>query len=75
MVDRAIAAGIVWLQLTGLDGQPIDINPETIVSLRPPRGGFGEDVNCLIHTTDGKFITVVEACDAIRKLEKRNVDK
>lgn len=69
MVDGAIAA-LIWLQLTGLDGQIILVNPDHIVSLRNPRGGFDEDVNCLINTTDGKFITVVESCDHVNKMRK-----
>jgi hypothetical protein len=45
---------------------------ETI--LRPAEKGdpgdkpFTEDVECVVGLTHGKFVTVVEHCDAVRKL-------
>jgi hypothetical protein len=58
------------VRLTGLDHQPIDINPEEVVTLREPRGQdrshFSADIKCLIHTADGKIVTVVEDCDTVR---------
>jgi uncharacterized protein YlzI (FlbEa/FlbD family) len=59
------------LKVTGLDGQVIEINPDQIVSIRTPRPSerpVHEKVQCLIHTTDGKFISVVETCDEVQKL-------
>jgi len=58
------------LKLTGLDGQIIEVNPEQIVSIRVPRdeGTLHSGIRCLIHTTDGKFIAVLETCEVIQKL-------
>lgn len=65
--------GLVFLAmiyLTGLDGQVIELNPHSIVTLRVPRGvdHFDKDVKCLIHTSDGKTVAVVETCDQVHKL-------
>jgi len=58
------------LKLTGLDGQVIEVNPEQIVSLRVPRdeGTLHAGIRCLIHTTDGKFISVLETCDYVEAM-------
>jgi hypothetical protein len=54
---------------TGPEGQLIPVNPAMVVTLRKPRGEqhFDPDVKCLIHTTDGKFVAVVEDCDTVRE--------
>jgi hypothetical protein len=64
-----IIVAIVLIIVTGLGGQVISVNPAEIVSLREPRGDghFDKDVHCLIHTVDGKFISVTETCDIVRK--------
>jgi len=66
LVIIAAASGI---QLTGPDGQRIDLNPNQYVTTREPRVGdhFGKDVRCLINTTDGKFVTVTETCAEVRR--------
>jgi hypothetical protein len=66
---KALALALV--ALTGPGGQVIEINPAEIVSLREPRGDhFDKDVHCLIHTSDGKFIAVLETCQAVgRKID------
>jgi hypothetical protein len=60
------------LKLTGLDGQMIEVNPDQIVSLRVPREDqerhIHEKAQCLIHTTDGKFISVIETCERVQRL-------
>jgi hypothetical protein len=63
------------VRFTGLDGQPIDIYPEQVVSTRPIRDldHFDPKIKCIIHTTDGKFISVVEDCNLVRqKLEQES---
>jgi hypothetical protein len=67
MTYALFAAALITL--TGPGGQVIDINPAEIVSLREPRGDghFDKDVHCLIHTADGKFITVIETCQIVRE--------
>jgi len=58
---------ILLITVTGLDNQKIELNPDSIVSIRPPRvkEHFGPGIKCLIHTTDGKIVIVVETCDEI----------
>jgi len=64
-----IRLAIALVLLTGLDGQEIAVNPDKVVSLRTPRGGVHRDVHCILHTLDGKFISVTETCKtAARKL-------
>lgn len=59
------------IQFTGLDGQEIDINPREVVSVREVRPSesqhFDKKIKCIIHTTDGKFVAVVEDCVQVRK--------
>jgi hypothetical protein len=59
--------------LHGPGGATIEINPDQVTSLRyapPEKHGeyFTEEANCLINFTDGKFFTVTEDCDTVRKL-------
>jgi len=57
------------VKLTGPDGQLVEVNPQEIVSIRSPReGGVHPDVKCLLHTSDGKFIAVVETCTRVQEL-------
>lgn len=63
---------VVLVMLTGVGGQRIEVNPAEVVSIRPQRGNLAGGVQCLIHTTDGKYISVVETCEIVRgKLEGR----
>jgi hypothetical protein len=57
------------IELTGPDDQHIEINPSEIVSLRAPRGSehFAPGINCLVSTADGKYVGVVESCEAIAR--------
>jgi hypothetical protein len=53
--------------VTGPEGQIIAVNPLAIVSTRTPRGHFSKGIKCLIHTADGKYISVIETCEFINK--------
>jgi hypothetical protein len=61
---------VVLVALTGPGGHVVAINPEEVVSARSPgQGEFHESVQCVINTTDGKFVAVVETCkDALTKI-------
>lgn len=66
---------IALVILTGPGGQNIEINPNSVVSIREPRSAehFAPDVKCLIHMVDGKVITVVDTCDSVSlKLQENN---
>jgi hypothetical protein len=58
--------------LTGPDNQRVEINPESIATLREPRGEiqqhFHKSTKCLVFTTDGKFVGVTQSCAEVRKL-------
>jgi hypothetical protein len=66
-----IFAATALIMLTGPEHQPISVNPAQIVTTRSVRPSAKEDfargIRCLVHTTDGKFISVVETCDDVRK--------
>lgn len=64
-----VAAALVFVQLTGPDGQAIFVNPADIVAMRAPREAAQEHlspgVQCVLQTTDGKVIYVIEGCDVV----------
>jgi hypothetical protein len=56
------------IQVTGLDGEAIAINPTEVVGIRAPRKHhrvLPPLANCAIMTTDGKFIAVLENCQMV----------
>ena len=69
-MGAVLLAVLLWITVTGPDKQPIELNAREIVSIRPPRSQdhFGAGVRCLIHTADGKYITVIETCAAVNNL-------
>ena len=64
------ALALQLILLTGPDHQPIEVNPEAITSIRPPRVSdhFAPGTHCLVFMTDGKLITAVETCEQIKYL-------
>lgn len=69
MIDLAL----MLIVLHTVDGQEVRINPTQVNSLRVPRQDsdnklFTEKANCMINTTDGKYVTVVETCDTIFRM-------
>jgi len=63
-------SGVEFIELHGPDGQRAFLNPKTISSLREPIATdlkhFTGRVHCVVVTTNGKFIAVVETCNYIR---------
>lgn len=61
-------AFLMLVVLTGLDKQVIFVNPDAVVSVRNVRPGehLGKGIRCIVHTNDGKFISVVEDCRTVR---------
>jgi hypothetical protein len=55
---------VILIRLHGPEGQDIYVNPQAVVSVRAPRrtDTVGPQLHCLLHTTDGKYIAVVETC-------------
>lgn len=56
-----------FLELTGPDHQIVEINPDSIVSMRVPRRAehFAPGTRCIIFTSDGKHTLVQEECSTI----------
>jgi len=73
MIEVIVIATVQYLVLTTLDGRTIHVNPAHIVSTTTTKGKLVTDaVQCVIYTTDGRFFSVVETCDSIRKrLDRR----
>ena len=61
---------LVMVILHSATGVEIDVNTATITNMRSPEPGnknFTPDVRCLINMSDGKFVTVKETCDEVRR--------
>ena len=61
-----------YLAVQTLDGREVLINRSAIVTVGGARTDGGQRVlvgkaTCLITLVDGKFVTVVESCDALRQ--------
>jgi hypothetical protein len=59
-----------------VDGHEVAINPAQVTSMYAAKDDqknklFTDSVRCLIGLTDGKFVTVAENCDVVkRRLEE-----
>jgi len=61
-----------YLAVETLDGRQVLINRQAIVTIGGARKDGGQPVltgkaTCVVTFVDGKFLTVVESCDAIRQ--------
>ncbi|MCP3475098.1 hypothetical protein NLM33_32770 [Bradyrhizobium sp. CCGUVB1N3] len=77
LAGRVIALAVgALVVLHTVDGREIIVNPAQITTMREahdaddPNRAFTEQVRCMINTADGKFVTVVEECEAIREMLK-----
>lgn len=66
-------ATVLLILLHGLDGHDIMVNPIQVTSMHAqlegkPNEHVAEGAKCLINTTDGKFVSVIETCDKVREL-------
>jgi hypothetical protein len=63
---------ITLLLLHAPEGADVAVNSEQITTLRGPpqqrKGTFTTEARCMINTSDGKFIAVIETCETVRKL-------
>lgn len=61
---------IELLILHNVSGHEVTVNPAMVTSLQPRQRGelFAEGVECMINLADGKFVTVREACEDVRRL-------
>jgi hypothetical protein len=67
-----LLAAIDLVLLHGPQQHEIYINPDSVTTMRGAPGAhnqhFTDEVRCLLNTSDGKFISVVETCDTVRQL-------
>ena len=65
------AAMIVLHSASGVE---IDVNSREVTNLRRPETGsnFSKNVKCQVNFTDGKFITVIETCDEVRRIMEKS---
>jgi hypothetical protein len=56
-------------------GSAIYVNPDTVTTMRSPPAEknkhFTDEAKCLLNTSDGKFISVIESCDEVRESFKK----
>lgn len=67
----SMLCSVELLELHGPDGQRVWVNTAEISSLRMPTNAdlarhFPRNTHCVVVTGNGKFITTVETCAAIR---------
>lgn len=66
-----VAARLILLH--SIDGSDIILNPDEVVSMRGPRAdpkdkAFVDGVNCMINTSDGKYLSVRETCAEVMRI-------
>jgi hypothetical protein len=62
---------LVMIILHSATGTEIDLNSHAITNLRNPEpgnGNFTAGVRCMINMVDGKFVTVIETCEQVRRI-------
>lgn len=68
-----ISALLIALHLITLhrsDGGEVTINPAQVTTLRSPAGRLGHlapSGHCIIGLVDGKFVSVLEACEEVKR--------
>jgi hypothetical protein len=67
---KAMVMALALVQFTGPTGARIDLNAETITSIREPsampEGHFARGTHCIIITVSGKATAVHEDCMTVR---------
>lgn len=60
-----------FVALQTLDGRTVHVNPALVVSIGETRSEnktlLTDKVQCVVTFVDGKFITVVESCDSVKR--------
>lgn len=76
LTTLSLLAAIELLELHGPDGQTLFINDHDVSSLRQPIQSdlrhFVKGTKCIVVTTNGKFVAVVETCVRIRDMMMEN---
>lgn len=72
MIQIVLAVTLHLLVVHTVDGREVVINSEQVTSLTSNKKGahaklLTEGARCLIGLTDGKFVTVSEDCETLKK--------
>ena len=70
MITGLVLAQMSFVILRTLDGRDVHVNPRQVVSVAKPSPtgkAFDTKVHCVVYMTDGKFISIAEECDSIRR--------
>ena len=69
-MNLLLTMALVMIQVTGPNGNRIDVNPNDIVSLRQPqtRDFYDPRVKCIVYTLDATFVGTQETCEQVRNL-------
>ena len=70
-----VLVALVLIVLHSGSGDPIDVNVDEITSMRRAEQGHAhvsKTVHCWINLTDGRFVTVQETCDEVKKAIREN---
>jgi len=73
----ALEAAIILVLLHGPNGHEILLNPATVTSMHSAIEGkanelMTDEVKCVVNTTDGKFVSVVETCATVWALIRKS---
>jgi threonine dehydratase len=73
LAQGMIEAAVALIVLHSPDGHVVLVNPDGVTSMHSAIAGqknqnISDKVRCLVNTTDGKFVSVIETCDAVREL-------
>ena len=65
---------LMLVMLHTVDDREVFVNPAYVISTTEPKdkGGFSENVNCIVSFIDAKFISVKESCAEVNAILKRN---
>lgn len=71
-MSGALALCLQLVLLHRADGGEVAVNPGQVTSLRSTPGSLGKlmphETRCLVGLTDGKFLSVLEPCPAVKRL-------
>src|SRR4051812_35998092 len=62
---------VIFIMLHSASGVGIGVNASEITNLRSPEPGgatFSKNVKCQVNLTDGKYVSVLETCDEVRRI-------
>jgi hypothetical protein len=74
-MSATIVTAYTLVLLHAAGGHMVYVYPESITTMRAATPGqenklITGDANCVVNTSDGKFLSVTETCDEVRALVK-----